>query len=183
MRSDRDREAEETAEGGLGRAAAIEAKDELVQVGLEVLLAQPVIDPQRPPLRVREHAVDPGQDRVGRGIADHPRVVLDVPEPGVAGPAVTDHRAAVRDVAGDEGAERDRRVVADPRQPGPPRALALDLDRARDQQLALVRPTGPDRLLPCAKGPAGLVDLDRAGQRPGSTIAARSFRSNSQADL
>src|SRR4051812_37508498 len=94
MRSGRDREAEEAAEGGLGRAAAIEAEDELVEVGLEVLLAQPVIDPQRPPLRVREDAVDPGQHRVGRRVADHLRVVLDTLEPGVAGPAAAHHRAA-----------------------------------------------------------------------------------------
>src|SRR3954466_2496633 len=59
MWSGRDGEAEEAAEGGLGRAAAIEAEDELVEPrvrlagprpgsGLEVLLAQPVVDPQRP---------------------------------------------------------------------------------------------------------------------------------------
>jgi hypothetical protein len=59
-RSGRDREAEEAAEGGLGRAAAVEAEDEVVQVGPQVLLARPVTDPQHPPLRVREHPVYPG---------------------------------------------------------------------------------------------------------------------------
>src|SRR3954462_4059008 len=154
MRPYRDREAEEAGERRLGRAAAVEAEHELVEVGLEVLLAQAVVDAQGPPLRVREHAVDPGQHQVRRDIADHPRVVLDVLEPRVAGPAVTDDRAAGRDVAGDEAAERDGRVVADHREPGPPRPLAPDLDRARDQELALVRPAGPGRLAPGAEGQA-----------------------------
>src|SRR3954470_20640737 len=165
MWSGRDGEAEEAAEGGLGRAAAIEAEDELAEPrvrlagprpgsGLEVLLAQPVVDPQRPPLRVREDAVDPGQHRVRRRVADHPRVVLDVLEPRVAGPAVAHHRAAGGDHGGDEGAERDGRVVLDHREPGPPRALAPDLDRTGDQQLAVVRPPGPGRLAPAAEGQA-----------------------------
>src|SRR4051794_18373258 len=72
MWSDRDREAEEAGERRLGRAAAVEAEHELVEPrvrlagprpgsGLEVLLAQAVVDAQGPPLRVREHAVDPGR--------------------------------------------------------------------------------------------------------------------------
>src|SRR4051794_7605234 len=157
-------QAEETVEGGGGCAAAVEPEHELVQVGLEVPLAQAVVDAQGPPLRVREDAVDPGQHRVRRRVADHPRVVLDVLEPGVAGPAVTDDRAAGRDVTGDEAAERDRRVVVDHREPDPARPLALDLDRARDQELAVVRSAGPGRLVPGAKGQAGLVHLDQAGQ-------------------
>ena len=100
-----------------------------------------------------------------RGIADHLRVVLDLLEPRVAGPAVAHHRAA----GGDRRRRRRRRgrgrVVADHREPGPPRALALDLDRPRDQQLAVVRPPGPGRLAPAAEGQAGLVHLDQAGQR------------------
>ena len=45
MGSDRDREAEEAGERRLRRAAPVQPEHELVQVGLEVLLAQPVIDP------------------------------------------------------------------------------------------------------------------------------------------
>src|SRR3982750_2725744 len=135
MWSDRDREAEEAGERRLRRAAAGEPEHELVQVGLEGLLAQAVEDAQGPTLRVREHPVPPRQDQVGRGVADHPRVVLDVLELGVAGPAVAYHRAAVRDVGADEAAQARGRVVPGPRQPGPPRAPALDLDRAGAQQL------------------------------------------------
>src|SRR4051812_31144237 len=63
---EREAEAEQALEGGVRGAPAVEPEHELVQVGLEVLLAQAVVDPQRPPLRVREHPMDPGRDQVGR---------------------------------------------------------------------------------------------------------------------
>ena len=43
MRSDDGGETEETGEGGLRRAAAVEAEGELVEVGLEVLRPQAVV--------------------------------------------------------------------------------------------------------------------------------------------
>src|SRR3954453_6672727 len=165
MRSDDGGEAEEAGEGGLGRAAAVEAEGELVEVGLEVLRPQAVVDAQRPPLGVGEDAADPGQHQVRRDIADHLRVVLALLEGAVAGPAVTDDRAAAGDVAGDEAAQALGRVVPDHRQPDAPRALAPDLDRAGDQELAVVRPPGPGRRVPGAERQAGLVDLHQAAQR------------------
>ena len=84
--------------------------------------------------------------------------------PRVAGPAVAHHGAADGDRGGDEGAERDRRVVVDHREPDPARPLAFDLDRAGDEELAVVRPAGADRLAPGAKGERGLVHLDQAGE-------------------
>src|SRR3954447_25158175 len=157
-------EAEQSVERGVRGAPAVEPEHELVEVGLEVRRPQPVVDAQSPPPRVREHAVDPGQHRVRRRVADHRRLVLDVLEARVAGPAVAHHRAALGHVAGDEGAERDGRVVADHREPGSSRPLAPDLDRTGDEQLALVRAPRPGRLAPARKGQAGLVDLDQAGQ-------------------
>src|SRR3954447_8763064 len=164
---ERDGEAQETLEGGGRRAASIEAEHELVEVGLEVLSAQAVVDAEPPPLRVREHAVDPRQHQVGRRVADHLRVVLDVRERGVPGPAVADDGAARDDVAGDERVERGGRVVPDHRQPDPARPLAHGLDRPRDQELALVRSAGlgRDRAVLGAKGEAGLVHLHQARQR------------------
>src|SRR4051795_11605104 len=157
MRSDDGGEAEEAGEGGLRRAATVEAEGELVEPrvrlagprpgsGLEVLRPQAVVDAQRPPLGVGGDAVDPGQHEVGRRLAAHLRIVLDLLEVAVAGPAVTDDRAAVGDVAGDEAAQALGRVVPDHRQPDAPRAGAPDLDRAGDQELAVVRPPGPGRL-------------------------------------
>ena len=54
-------DAEQGAEGGVAGAAAIEAEDELVEVGLEMPAAQAVIDAQGPDLEVGEDAVHPGQ--------------------------------------------------------------------------------------------------------------------------
>ena len=56
-------EAEEAGEGGGGRAAAVEAEDELVEVALQVLLAQAVIDAQGPAWRWRRCDAP----RAGRG--------------------------------------------------------------------------------------------------------------------
>src|SRR3954452_22648891 len=158
-------EAEEPVEGSGWVAPAVEPEHELVEVGLQVLLAQAVVDAQRPPLRVREHPVHPGQHQVGRRVADHLRLVLDVLQPPVARPAVAHHGAAGGDRDGDEGAERHGRAVADHREPDPARPLAFDLDRAGDEQLAAVRPAGAGRLALGAKGERGLVDLHQAGER------------------
>src|SRR4051794_22945944 len=185
MRSGDSGEAEEPGEGGLRRAAAVEAEGELVEVGLEVLRPQAVVDAQRPPLGVGEDTVDPGQHEVGRRLADHLRVVLDLLEVAVAGPAVTDDRAAAGDVAGDEAAQARGGVVPDHRQPDAPRAPAPNLDRAGDQELAVVRPPGRAGVSPARKGRLVSSTSTRpaSGARSGSTIAARSLRSSSQADL
>src|SRR5215218_7812030 len=98
-------EAEQALERGGWCTPSIEAEDELVEVGLQVLLAQAVIDAQAPALGVGEHAVDPGQHEMGGHRSDHLGVVLDVLERGVTGPAVTDHGAATGDRRRDEAAQ------------------------------------------------------------------------------
>ena len=55
-----DGDGEHGAEGGVPRSASVEAEDELVEVGLQVFPAQPVIDPTGPALEVGEHLMDPG---------------------------------------------------------------------------------------------------------------------------
>ena len=47
-------DAEQGAEGGVACAAAIEAEDEFIKVGLEMSVAQAVIDAQSPDLEVGE---------------------------------------------------------------------------------------------------------------------------------
>ena len=44
---------EQGSEGGMPGAAAVEAKDKFIEVGLEVFAAQPVIDAQGPDPRLR----------------------------------------------------------------------------------------------------------------------------------
>jgi hypothetical protein len=67
------------------RAASVEAEDKLVEVGLKVFAAQPVIDAECPDLEVREDAVHPGQDDVGRHLADDVRIVMNAGGASLAG--------------------------------------------------------------------------------------------------
>ena len=52
-------DAEERSECCMSGAPAVEAEDEFVEMGLEVLAAQPVIDAQGPDLEVGEDPVNP----------------------------------------------------------------------------------------------------------------------------
>ena len=81
-------DSEEEFEGGMAGAAAVEAEDELVEVGLQVLVAQAVVDAERPCLEVGEDAVDPRQHDMGGHGADDMGVVPDPRRPGVGAPAV-----------------------------------------------------------------------------------------------
>ena len=79
---------EDPCKAGMAVAASIEAEDELVEIGLEILAAQAVIDAEGPGLEVGEHAMDPGEHDVGGHRADDMRFMLDVPDAGIGGPAV-----------------------------------------------------------------------------------------------
>ena len=79
---------EQGAEGGVPCAAAIEAEDEFIKVGLEMPAAQAVIDAQSPDLEVGEDPVHPGQHDMGGHLADDMRVVADAGSAGVGGPSV-----------------------------------------------------------------------------------------------
>ena len=61
---------EQGAEGRVACSTSIEAEDELVEVALQVLGAQPVINAARQALRFREHLMDPWQHDVGGHGAD-----------------------------------------------------------------------------------------------------------------
>ena len=66
-------------EHGLERDVPVEApivsEDELVEVAVDVLAAQPVIGAEPPALHQREDPVNPWQDHMTRHLADRPRVV------------------------------------------------------------------------------------------------------------
>jgi hypothetical protein len=49
---ERDGDVEQRPEGGVSGVAAIEAEDELVEVGSQMLATQPVVDPERPTFEV-----------------------------------------------------------------------------------------------------------------------------------
>ena len=91
-------DAEQGAEGGVAGAAAVEAEDELVEVGLEMPAAQAVIDAQSPDLEVGEDPVHPGQHDMGGHLADDMGIVTDAGSAGIGGPSVgLGGRARVRD--------------------------------------------------------------------------------------
>ena len=58
-------DAEEGSECCVSGTPTVEAEDEFIEKGLEVLAAQPVIDAQGPDLEVGEDPVNPGQDDMG----------------------------------------------------------------------------------------------------------------------
>src|SRR5512147_3307971 len=60
-----DGDVEQGAEGGVPSVAAIEAKGEFVEIGLQVFPAQAVIDAECPAFEVGEDAMRPRQDDVG----------------------------------------------------------------------------------------------------------------------
>ena len=90
-------------------AAAVPSEDELVQIALGMLPAQPVVHAHGPALQVGEDPVDPPQDLVGRTAADHPALARAVGQPGVSAPPVGDDPGARLDRPGDEAAERSPR--------------------------------------------------------------------------
>ena len=68
-------EAEERAESSVAGFAAVEAKDELIEIGLQMLATQPVVDASRPSFEVGEDLVDPRQDEVSGGLPDDMDIV------------------------------------------------------------------------------------------------------------
>ena len=71
-----------------GGFAAVEAKDELIEIGLQMLATQPVVDASRPSFEVGEDLVDPRQDEVSGGLPDDMDIVAIGGDRSVAGPAV-----------------------------------------------------------------------------------------------
>ena len=70
-------------------APTVEAEDELIEVGLEVLAAQPVIDAHGPDLEVGKDPVDPGQHDVSGHLADDMGIMGDAGGSGIPGPTIS----------------------------------------------------------------------------------------------
>ena len=181
--------------------AAIVAKYEFLEVGVNVFAAQAVIRPQRPALQQREGAVAPGQDNVGRHVPDNARIVAVIArEPRIGGVTVGDQRRAGPHIGAHESLDRFGRVVGDHGQAQPartgveifralaprlgPAGAAIDhFDPAGDQDFA--GGGGLEERVAGAEGNLRLVHLDDAFEKiaVGSTIERRSFCASSQAVL
>src|SRR5882757_6461412 len=149
-------------------APTVEAKDEFIEVGLEVFAAQPVVDAQGPDFEVGEDPVNPGQDDMGGHLADDMGIVGDTGGAGISGPTIRLGGGAGSEVGGEEGVEAGGRVISDLAEADAAgtKAAVFDLDGADDQQFALMAApaTAGDRIVFAAAGDFGFINLDEAGQ-------------------
>jgi len=170
-------------------APAVEAEDEFVEVGLEVLAAQPVIDAQGPDLEVGEDPVNPGQDDVGSHLADDMGIVGDAGGAGISGPAVGLGGSTGAEVGGEEGVEAGCRVVGHLAQANATgaKAAVFDLDGADDQHFAVMAApaTAGDGvvLLRHAISVSSTSTRPARGLRPGASMLQRSLAQTSHAVL
>jgi len=81
-------DAEQGSECGVAGAPSVEAEDEFIEVGLEVLAAQPVIDARAQTLRLEKNPVNPGEHDVGGHLADDMGIVGDVGGAEISGPTI-----------------------------------------------------------------------------------------------
>src|SRR6201987_5768537 len=91
----------------------VKAEDEFIEVGLEVLAAQPVIDAQGPDLEVGEDPVNPREHNVGGHLADDVGIVGDAGGAGIPGPAVGFGGGAGGEIGGQKGMGGGGRVIRD----------------------------------------------------------------------
>lgn len=103
------------------RWAAVEAKDEFVEISLQVRAAEPVIDAECPGFEVGEHAMNSREDCVGGHFADDMRVVIDARRAGICGPAVGFGGGAFGDIGLNESVQACRRIILDDRRADTPR--------------------------------------------------------------
>ena len=166
-------EAEERAESSVAGFAAVEAKDELIEIGLQMLAAQPVVDASRPSFEVGEDLVDPRQDEVSGGLPDDMDIVAIVGNRSVAGPAVGLGDGVGIGVGFDEVSEVGGGVGGDFGQPQAAWDVSVpEFDGADDEHLAVVAASLPSAGTWLKTAAARtLLDLGR----PGRMLLRRKF--------
>src|SRR5436305_1678718 len=104
-------------EYGLERDVPVEApivsEDKLVEIGVDVLAPQPMIGAEPPTLHQREDTMNPGQDHMAGHLADRPRVVSVIGEPGIRSVPVGEQRRPDLYVGPHKRLDRSRGVVRD----------------------------------------------------------------------
>ena len=148
-------------------APTVEAEDKFIEVGLEVLAAQPVVNAQGPDLEVGEDPVNPREHDVGGHLADDMGIVSDAGGAGISGPTIRLGGGAGSDVGGEEGVEAGGRVISDLAEADAAGAkpAVFDLDSADDQHFTLMAAPAAarDRIVFTAAGDFGFINLDEAG--------------------
>ena len=154
--------------GGKSRVsitAAIEAEDELVEIGLEMRAAQAMVDAQSPDVEVGEDALHPGTGLVGAARAAGMRIVVDGGTTGIAGLSAGWRSCLRREVGAQEGVQARGRAVGHSAQADAAEPEILNLDGTGDLKLAMVAASAASpAIVLAAPGDFSLVDLDQAGQ-------------------
>ena len=162
-------DAEQGSECGVPGAPAIEAKDEFIEVGLEVLAAQPVIDPQGPNLEVGKDPVDPGQHDMSGHLTDDMGIMGDAGGTGIPGPTISLGSGSGGDIGSEKPMKAGGRIIGDLAEADTPRAAAaiLDLDGADNQHFALMAASAApgDRIGFAAASEFGFIHFDETGER------------------
>src|SRR5246127_3328790 len=142
-------------------APAVEAKDEFIEVGLEVFAAQPVIDAQGPDLEVGEDPVDPRQDDVRGHLADDMGIMGEASGSGISGPTIGLGSGTGREIGGEKGMKAGGRIIGDLAEADAAgtAAAVLDLNGAEDQHFALMAAPAAagDRIVFAAAGDFGFI--------------------------
>jgi hypothetical protein len=162
-------------------ASAVEAENEFIEVGLEVLAAQPMIHAQGPDLEVGKDPVDPRQEDVRSHLADDMGFMGDAGGSGISGPTIGLGSGTGREIGGEKRMQASSRIIGDLAEAdaaGTATAV-LDLNGADDQHFALMAaPATPaDGIVFAAADDFGFIHFDQPGQRaaPRGEHAAAQF--------
>jgi len=153
------------SEQGLERchqgAAPVEAEGELVEVGLQVMVADAMMSAPEPGLEIPEDPMHAGQylgdpEQAAKGLGA--MTIAQAPEGRVGSPAVSHDEGSGFDIRGDEAREGRRRGVRHHLEAHPARRSAADLDRGDHQCLVHELPAAFQPRLRLAN--VGFIDLD-----------------------
>ena len=101
--------------------APIVSEDKLVEIRVDVLAAQPMIGAEPPAFHQRENSMNPGQHDMAGHLADRPRVVSVIGEPGIRSVPIGEQRCSGLHVGPHKSLDRSRRVVRDSGETDAPR--------------------------------------------------------------
>jgi len=144
-------------------APPVPAEDEFVEIGLDMSLAEPVIDAEAEALQVREDAVNPRQEHMRRHRPDDFGHVMALVHARIGGETIGEDCRAKSRVGGDEIFQSLPAIVGNQRQPDAAGLAAFDaLDRPDNEDFPVVIAAlaTRDRIVFRPEGDAGLVDLD-----------------------